>query len=219
MVKTLLTAALLAAFSCQAADFEVGIGLTSFGQAYNGTWYQDGYPHDLHLKSQSFKLGITESVGRWRWHAGLEWLGRYSSTAEAVASDYAYTNNTPYPVSHWVGKGQVYGMYLSAGPQFQLAGLTVHPLFGFYRYRPTWEMSIPDWVPCQDGADGPACAPGSPRPLMVRTARETRTTPIVGLSVGRDRWSMDLTVRRANANSLPTITTGPTWNVGLSWRW
>jgi len=219
-VKRVILAVLLAAGAAQAAEIKGGVGLTRFGAQPNGTWYQQEYPHKLHLTSPSFKLGLTDTYGSTRWHVGAEWVGKYGSQAEAKASDYAYFGKTEYPLSHWVGTGRAAGLYAMAGPEYQLGSWTIHPQAGVYAYRASWTMHIPDWRPCADGAaDHPGCTAGTPRPLTVSSTAKTSYTPVLGLSVAQGRWSVDLSGRQVMSHGeFPSITRGVAWNVSISRR-
>ena len=217
-MKIILLIIALIALPLHAAELEIGTGLTKFGRSDNGTWWQAGNPHSLDLTSQSFKIGITQERGRWRSHVGLEFLGQHSSWCYAT-SDHAYFTGGDYPFSNYYGKGHVTGLYLTQGPQYRAGGLEWHPHAGLYAYRAKWTVYIPDWVPCTEGPDGPNCKPDTPRVFGVRSKNEILITPLVGLSVGRGNWFVDASVRTARGGQLPTITKGPTWNIGITYRY
>lgn len=218
MIKKSALAFIAAVASIAHADIEIGMGITRFGPSDNGTWYQNGSPHSLNLTSESFKIGITRTKEGWRSHLGLEFLGRYASWCDCT-SDYSYFTGGNYPTSNYFGKGHVSGLYMTQGPEYRIGGLTVHPTIGLFAYRAKWTVYIPDWVPCIEGPDGPNCKPDTPRVFGVRSKNEILVSPLFGLSVGRNNWSVDLNVRTARGGQLPTITAGPTWNAGLTFRY
>ena len=88
--------------SANAADFEVSAGESKFASQPNGTWYQNGFAHDLDLTSPSLSIGATGYVNDWmRWHAGYMYLGDASSNAIAVSSDAAYAKYGANAGKYW----------------------------------------------------------------------------------------------------------------------
>lgn len=222
MVKMAVAGLALLAGAAHAASLEVGTGLSIFTRPANGTWYQEGNPYRLDLKDASLKLGITAKPASWRWHAGIEWLGRYGMDAMNKSSDYAYFHNRDWPLSRWVGHGHAHGVYLTAGPEYQRRGFVVHPIVGVYAYLMTWSVTVTDWSGCANGGpDGPDCFPGPQQPPQhVHSTVQTRLSPILGVSLVKDKWSMDFTIRetREPLSTLPAIAKGPTYNFSLTRR-
>lgn len=188
-----------------ALEAELGLGISRFTLAANGTWYQDGNAYDVNLNSPAFAVGLRSDrdLG-WGWRAGYEYLGRVTSKALASASDDDYfSGRNAWPLSHWNGSGTVQGVYGGVLYRLQRWGIAIEPEAGMYLYRPTWEMHIPDWRACQ------TC---TPQPVHVRHDAGVQGTWYAGVALGpfsvRYYGLVD-----ANGDQWPAIYDGPVWQV------
>lgn len=118
----------------------LGLGLTHFSLAQDGTWYQRRFPYSVTQTVPSVSLSLrTED-----WQAGVVYLGQVRSTALATASDADYEDGPPdWPLSRWNGWGDAYGVF--AGYR-----LTPYLSAGAMLYTSRWRMDIPDWRHCAD---------------------------------------------------------------------
>lgn len=220
MKAILILAALLLSPLC-AAEVELGTGLTRFGSAPNGTWYQEEFDHKLQLDSPSLSVGVRYKladnlvvIDRINLRAGYEYLGRVKSSALATASDedYAtcrYDTSTCWPLSHWYGVGDVQGLYVTLQPEIDIGG--GYALFaeaGVSLYRSAWQVDIPDWRPTREGPEQSITA--------VHKTRWERTS-VVGVGVRHGAWSLAYTQRnaRATGDEFPAAYEGTAHNVSL----
>jgi len=122
--------------SAQAWDGEIGIGESKFTARPDGVWYQQPFPHELHMTSPSAVLGITGYIeDGYRYRLGYKYLGQVTSTALAVGSDAVYSQyggaaSTKMPLSLWLGKGHVNLLYATVAPEYRISGLIVYPEIG-----------------------------------------------------------------------------------------
>jgi hypothetical protein len=180
-----VTAALLLA-ACtphaNAASVEVGAGIAQAQTHGNGIWYQEGFAHPLKLQSPVFLLGVTGNISpRVRWHVDAVSLGTYSVDSWDTPNDANYSGSgyrgNPLPLSHYIGSGSVYGIAATLDAHttsYWQLGLAVGP----FLYRATWNLSVPDWYPSAQGADG-----------MFRP-----TGPISPINVNQSHWALGYTV-------------------------
>lgn len=63
-----VSAAVIAAFAAykeaHSMDFSASIGQSQTQRPGNGVWYQEGYPHDQQLNSNSFRVAVSERLSR-----------------------------------------------------------------------------------------------------------------------------------------------------------
>lgn len=169
------------------------LGGSQFTAQDDGVWYQKAFPYELKMTSPSVGLRYdTKRYGAWGYSAGYQYLGYVSSYAIATGIDGRVPGDRGYNpetqkcngecgyLSHWYGKGDVQGLYSSAVRWFGNWAIEA----GLYLYRPTWNMTIPDWV----GEDRNAT------PKEVKTSLDNRWQlgPMLGLRYQIDKWSLNL---------------------------
>jgi hypothetical protein len=134
-------------------------------------------------------------------------LGKVTSSAVASASDENYLScrndhSKCWPLSHWYGTGNVQELYLTASHEFDVHGMRIIGEVGAKAYRPTWNMTIPDWRPT---ADGPS------QFLQVHHDPKIQYGYILGVGLQvTDKSSVMLSVEpaRADHDEFPAIYTG-----------
>ena len=197
---------------------ESGVGLTQFGKAIDGRWYQSPFPHTLEMRSVSSSIGIkyrapTEKFDNLFIRAGYEYQGKASSSAEATASDENYANcttgkETCWPMSHWYGTGDVSGVYLTLVPERMVNGTGFFAEAGVYLYRPKWEVNIPDWIGSRED-----------EPHLVHVAHNPKwqVAPMLGFGVRRGAWAIAYTIKRisADGDDYPAIYDKATHNLSI----
>ena len=194
-------------------------GVSQFTPHGDGVWYQEAFPHKLHMTSPSLGLRY-DGDG---WTAGYMHIGRVTSDALAVALDgriagdggyYSATkgcNGPCWPLSTWRGKGEVQGLFLGLtrpiSPEWTVEG-------GLYLYRPTWRIDVPDWIGCRD------CKPA---PLTVEHDTRWQPGPYIGV-----RWKPKASPLSLNLSVWQTATrgdewcslyTGATYNLSVGYSW
>lgn len=201
-------------------DVEVAIGFTHASAISNGYWYQKGFEHDLKLDSPSFNIGISQPfLDRYRFRAGYEWLGRFTSSAAATASDANYNkathtcNGECWPLSHWRGAGTVQGIYAAVARElFTVAGIPVSIELGGDYYRSTWRVDVPDYNAAGTCTKSVGCYQAAPHSLSIAHHARWQFTPQAGLSMG----PVALTYRRdlsARGDEFPAIYQGSAWSI------
>lgn len=146
--------------SAHAAALEIGIGMAQSQDRGNGTWYQNGFPHTLGLRSPVAEIGLHGDFMPWlAWHTDLVDLGRYSVNsldtpdANYSATSQTHCNGACLPLAHYSGSGSIYG--LSATLEAHTTGswqigIEAGPLL----YHHTWALSVPDWYPSTETSPG-----------------------------------------------------------------
>lgn len=127
--------------------FTLGVGKTRGYTQGSGTWWQKEYPHYFQKTSDSAVVRLDlEPNNNWSWSYGIGYvhIGNFNSDALAVASDYAYEQHKPYPLSRWIGNQKMDGIF--AVTRYTKNKWYVE--FGPIYQRTSWSMYIPDWVPC-----------------------------------------------------------------------
>lgn len=181
---------------------EVSIGVTQYGKAIDGRWYQAPFPHTLDLRSASAAVGLRYETGRQvgpfdslAIRAGYEYTGKASSDAEATASDANYAacsagREPCWPMSHWHGRGDVQGFYLTLQPGMR-DGVGFFVEAGVYLYRPRWSVDIPDWIGTPDD---------KPHLVHVTHSPKWQVSPVLGFGLRRGAWAIAYTIRRISAD-------------------
>lgn len=196
MKKLLVVAALLAPLAANAVSLEVGIGSTNYGAQGDGTWYQQGMPHVLNLKSYGFSAGFTGELyshGPWGvdWHVNYVNLGHLSSSCDCTPMDENYDtkthhlvpNPTNVPNATFVGNGNAQGVSFTLEPWVKLQGWRFGMEAGLFPYRPAWDMDVYNWQVNLNVA---------PQTLHVGTPHAWQLGQVVGVSVGRGNWKVAL---------------------------
>lgn len=201
-------------------QLELGLGITHATHQDNMTWWQEEFPHKLRMNSPSVSVGLKQVVAenvlgfeRAYGRVGYEYLGRFSSSALATASDEdygacRYHTETCWPLSHWYGVGTVQGLYATLQPEIDMQGYSIFFEGGMSLYRSSWRVSIPDWRPTREGPV---------QSLTATHATRWEATYILGLGVRSGALSAAYTVRRAEATGdlFPAIYRGTAKNLSL----
>ena len=143
-MRVFLVVLLLVSSVAHAADFEAGLGYTSFQRQENGFWVQDGFAHQVNMRSPSVSLGLTGEFGsRYHYHVGYRYLGTVNATAQCMGSDALYaqfqkTGINPLKLGTFYGDGHVNQLYLTAGPQYDFGDWHVGVGGGLTVYQATW---------------------------------------------------------------------------------
>jgi hypothetical protein len=181
---------------------EVSIGQSSFAVQPDGIWYQEPFPHSLHTEAPNFSVGyVSEFSSNLRLRVGYAYLGRITSTATVVNSDWAYDAYGVGVLQHigqptpdvgaiamftCVGRGTVQELYAVVQPQMQ-AGSAPLWLFaegGVGIYRATWVVDV-------------YAAGVKPFALVHQT--NYSITPVVGVGVRWKGTSVALDVQKTPA--------------------
>lgn len=220
MLNKVILAAFTALLCLQAyaMDVEASVGASKLSKGPNGTWYQEGFPYTLSLKSESLSFGVKNKINETTyWRAGYLYFGRASSEAVATASDENYSGVAPtycngrcWDMSHWYGTSHINGIY--AGVVKEVLKLPVMgeevPLSvegGIYAYIATWTMTIPDWKACE------LCGP---QYLQVEHKKLPYATPYVGVGIG-PVWISYYAKMQAQGDKWPAVYRGEAWRIEL----
>lgn len=149
MFKFLLL--LLVSCPVMAMDGELSIGQTQFHHPVDGFWYQEPYAHDLQMNSPSAALGVTGyAVDHVRYHFGYQYLGKVTSSAQAVASDALYAKygagaSKYVALGSWAGDGNVNMLYATIAPEMKFGDWTVAVEGGRTLYRASWTEQVSNY--------------------------------------------------------------------------
>jgi len=184
MKPLLLLLALPVAAHASWFEYEAGAGLTSY-ETEDGRWYQQRMQHDLTTISPEYSVGITGALvsrGAWGvdWHADYVNLGRASSSCQCDTSDSDYAAHNTRRTALFTGTGRAMGVSLTVEPYRWYAGLRYGFEAGAYVYRSTWSEQVQGWTV----SDAP------PQNLSL-SATGWHVAPVVGVSVGDGKWSVN----------------------------
>lgn len=197
------------------AGVEVGVGVSHFSHQPDGFWYQkEAGPYDLTLNSPSVSLGWRQAIHpNWAVRIGYEYLGQVKSSAVATASDLNYEafrqgKEPLWRLSHWYGKGDVQGVYFTLQPQRTFGDYTLYGELGGYAYKPTWQVTIPDWI---------GTATDTPHLLVATHNPRWQYHVFWGYGVSRGPWALAYTGRKitASGDEFPAVYTSTTNNLSL----
>ena len=166
-------------------SFSIGAGKTFGNVQGSGTWWQKEYPSYYEKTASSVVLRVDETKANgWSLGAGYAFIGNFNSDSQAVASDWAYEQHKPYPLSRWIGNQKMDGLFVVArytrGPWYFEAG----PIYT----RTTFTMHIPNWVPCLDDPL-PCVVPdlAKMQPLTVGNPNQRKMSAIVSAGYQIDK--------------------------------
>ena len=189
---------------------QLGVGVSHANPQDCGIWYMCGpqYPHTLHLDSVSESIGIETE----HWRVGYENLGRFTSTAKAIASENpALIPCAPkcYPISNWYGSGKVAGGYV----EYIVRRGAWHFEAGPWLYRATWQENLTEFP-----LDA-VCGGGSP---LVRSTHcnvsADKTT--IGAMGGIGYGPVAVTIRNASDRGPDrSLLKNFVTNVSIRWNW
>lgn len=198
-----------------AGDVTLLVGVSQFTPHETGVWYQEEFPHRLNMRSGSLGLRYDSATGAngLSYSVGYMNLGRVSSSAQAISSDAVYgathsqcNGSECWPLSTWIGSGDVQGIY----------GSRVHHIgawafeYGLYLYRPTWSVHIPDyyWQIGQPPVD-----------LTVTHNPKWQIGPMLGLRYQVDKWSLNLSTwhTASEGDECASLYTNQTYNLSVGY--
>lgn len=80
-----------------AAEVKIDLGITKLSPIENGNWYQDGFPHTLHLTSPSAAIGVytDPTPSGWQLGVGAMEVARMYSYAKVLDDDKNYNQDSP----------------------------------------------------------------------------------------------------------------------------
>ncbi|CAJ0719440.1 hypothetical protein LMG6871_02865 [Ralstonia edaphis] len=190
MKNLILAAALVAPVVANAQSFEAAVGMSTYSAQANGTWYQEGMPHSLKLRSPAFALGFTGPIyqrERWGvdWHVNYVYLGQVTSDCFCTAYDANYDFvrhqkiNAAIPDQHFHGTGHAQGVALTVEPYVMYRGWRFAIEAGLFPYRPTFDETVTN-------ADGSEVLAQYPTPHAIQLGKT------FGVSVGRGNFRVSL---------------------------
>jgi len=193
MNKKLLTALAVALVttSAHAVDFELGAGVSTYQAQGDGTWYQQGMPHNLGLSAPVLMAGFAGALyasNNWGvdWHVNYVSLGHVSSDCTCTPIDENYStklhqklNLYDVPDARFVGNGNAQGVKFTLEPYFKYKGWRFGVEGGLFPYRPSWVVQVSDWA-----------VGGTPTTLTVGTPHAIQLGGVVGASVSRGNFAL-----------------------------
>lgn len=184
--------------------FETGIGSTAYQRSAEGTWWQNGFRHELNLTAPAFRTGLTGNI--WQrgsygvdWHADYAWLGTVHTNAAIPTPKTNTTSghwqgpdfvgyNTANPcsgpcdnMSEFNGSGHDMGIMLTLEPHYDVGAWRIGIEAGPYIHRATWTIDVSNWYDSVAGAFHALHVPSGPRWRVSWTA---------GISVSRGPFSV-----------------------------
>jgi hypothetical protein len=188
-------ALLLASMAAHAVDVEVGVGAARAIPQENGTWYQEGFPHSLNLRSPVFLLGVTDDLTpNVAWHVNAVSLGSYSVDSWDTPNDANYSGSgyrgNALPLAHYIGSGSVYGIAATLHAHTQgewQFGVQAGPFI----YHSTWSVAVPNWYPSAEVSPGVFAQTGPISPINVSQSQWS-TRHMVGLTLRHGQFSAAL---------------------------
>ena len=204
-MKYLILMIALGSIQSFSLELEIGVGVSQHDKPPNGLWYQEEFDHKINNTSPTFNIGVKHK----NWTLGYKYLGKFSSTALASASDENYLNwqqgtEEIWPLSTFNGKGKVDGIYLNyrhyVGNFFVVGGVWYH--------RVKWKVSIPDWIPSREA-----------EPLLLEVSENVKGVKFTyGLGYTRKRWSISYEIWDVKTGStFPATFGGDTQNLNISY--
>jgi hypothetical protein len=197
MIRSAVTLALAAAtFSAQAAQIEVGAGVAQARTNGNGTWYQEGFQHHLHLRSPVLMLGVTGKLTpHITWHVDAVDLGSYSVNSWDTPNDKNYSGHgyrgNALPLANYIGSGSVYG--IAAMLQAHTSGAWRFGVqAGPFVYHERWSMQVPDWYPSQEGGPGEYFYPSGPITPLSASQSQWALGYVAGVTLTHGNFSLAL---------------------------
>jgi hypothetical protein len=196
---------------------EMGAGVSWYGAAQDGRWFQKGMEHDLGLSAPVLLAGFTgplytrESWGI-DWHIDYVSLGHVSSQCECTPIDANYSLQThslktPLPVdvpnANFVGNGNAQGIAITIEPYVLYKGWRLGVEAGIFPYRPNWNETVTNWT----------VVPNTPTSTVYAdTPHAWQVGGVVGASIGRGPLSVSyqhyILPTRSDGGRSPAIWSG-----------
>lgn len=223
MRNLIILVAIFFSMPSQALDFEMGGGITRFKRAQNGTWYQEAFYHELELESHYWSVGVSHKFpGYPRMRLEFVNLGTASADAYAVPNDYNYSTNTNtcnvkcLPLAHYMSKGDVRGVAITAAPEWNLGSYKLYLEGGIYIFRPRYWATVTNVH--YGSAEGEIWST-SPATVTIRHDADIQSSWVVGAGVSYK--NVDLTLRifdvGANDDDVPAVYRGAS-TLGLRFK-
>jgi hypothetical protein len=139
-------------------ELEAGLGAARTATHGDGTWYQAGVPHSLHVDTPALMVGVGAQVWQHRaWdlqaHLDYTYLGEQSASCLCV-TDAQYNNQTHVAsVPGYIpfnGHGHVQGVSLTLEPGYTWHGIRFAVEAGPWLFWDTWHVTHDD--PAQPGS-------------------------------------------------------------------
>ena len=126
---------------------QASIGYTFATAPPDGTWWESGQPHEFHLRSREWEVGIGGRLNSWsRWSLDYADLGVQTSSATACAANEPACTTGGQPMSHWYAHQHPRGVWAAWEPHLwgpfsaKLGGGVLRPVEN--------TVDIPDWYGC-----------------------------------------------------------------------
>jgi hypothetical protein len=128
----------------------VGGGKTALKLDGNGTWWQDGFPHDIKKTDYAWMAGIGMHFNNWLdTEAIYHDIGGGTIKADFVGPDSAYSatsathcNGPCPPMQHGFGVGSYRGYSLSLLPNFKIGDFEGYARIGAIHVKMSWQEHI-----------------------------------------------------------------------------
>lgn len=190
MKNLILAAVLIVPLVANAQSFEVALGVNTYSPQANGTWYQEGMPHSLKLRSPAFSAGFTGPIyrrERWGidWHVNYVYLGQATADCLCTVPDSNYDLqrhvkiNAAIPDYQFHGSGHAQGVALTVEPYVMYRGWRFALEAGLFPYRPTFDERVTN-------------ADGSEELIRFSTPHAIQLGKTLGVSVGRGNFRVAL---------------------------
>ena len=202
-----------------------GLGLNIY-DGVDGRWQQQGVPggSDVTTHTPAITLGIAGPIvsrGRWGidWHADYLNLGRAAASCMCTPMDQNYDPHTHHysakfdvPMAYFSGSGRSQGVGITAESYYWIGGARIGVEAGAYVHHDAWSEYVAGWQ--------------VPRSIPAQTFNLSDSywsvAPMVGLSVGNDRWAVSYRHLFMSLNSR-TRNTPPLWNdadlLSVTYKW
>jgi hypothetical protein len=184
MLKAVAVAIIaLTSLSAQAVNFEIGGGLAIAQPMPNGTWYQEGLPYKLSLKTKQWFIGINGDINNnWRWHLDYVNLGTLKSDAIATTdADYNNSTHSCYAnpcvaQTRFIGSGTTNGVKATAEYHITKNDIEYNISAGIFAFKPEWTEILYNWT---DSPNRPAV----PGPLVHNIQTKMTYRPTIGAGI------------------------------------
>jgi hypothetical protein len=126
---------------------QASLGYTFAAPPPDGTWWESGQPHEFHMKSKAWEVGIGGRVNSWsRWSLEYADLGVQNVSSTACAAAEPACTSGKQPMSHWYAHQHPRGVWTAWEPHLwgplsaKLGGGLLRPVES--------TVDIPDWIGC-----------------------------------------------------------------------
>jgi hypothetical protein len=211
-MKKYLILLLLLSTTSFAQTLEAGVGVSRYLDGMDGWWYQQPFPHQLHLAAPAVEIGLTGSAFTLgaddvAWHLDWAYLGSVHTKALAVTSDANYNPHTHqcykpcWPLAEFDGSGHSHGIVGTLEPLWTVGEYQIGVELGVYYHRSTWAVNVYGWVPSQFAA---------PSNIFVGASTKWLIGGVTGLTVHRNGYYVKYQFMRDNG--VPGDPYSPAWH-------